>query len=661
MSERLPQTPLDKPRQPFFFNNPTLQGEATPKPRTAEASGVFSTSHDLGDESTPWPPTRAEPSYFVNAQWQERFGRSSNGQNFSKGTSLGLPLGSTRRTNFSSVDLGGSLHRAPTLDAENNAGQREEMPQMQSSLGEYEDTPRESGSSGSGSGSSSDATSTSGSVTRTTHRGKHDMRLFDESGVPLERIRLEQRKEARPYSYQELSEKAELEAKRKAASLHSSPEQWSPNPMSPVSDQEEQQDSEQARIARCHEERRRLWRNHLHRTPSPSARPHFPHATSTESNHTLSARVPATRGTRDVRTRKSDPDASKGSKKSSVASLDMKGDPLSQHPTTDSHASLRTSATRGASDDSKSTVSSSESPVSSAKPMSVVLPSGETQVQKPKRSFARLFLKSLTGHREGARSTEAHRSSRPSSPKHSGLGGYFKWHSSTRLGRSNETFQDKSGKSTEELGANEPSSIELPIEVSDGEKYRPLLEKPSLDPTRRTFLGARSQHGIAQDSPRQPSPSSFPATEAQKVNTPPATEQPKAQKQYFDFLDASNASSQRDPPSSYDDSPKDRYAVMTPAGDVDKFRRREASVMPMAPLFQVRVDFEEQQATEDEMLGPGESQKKPVRFAIDVPDHLVSSPLCPLNNKKKIGVRPICPLHGRKKSSAASSNTSRHF
>lgn len=39
-------------------------------------------------------------------------------------------------------------------------------------------------------------------------------------------------------------------------------------------------------------------------------------------------------------------------------------------------------------------------------------------------------------------------------------------------------------------------------------------------------------------------------------------------------------------------------------------------------------------------------------FALDVPDHLPSSPLCPLHPKHKGGPKPICPLHGRGKGMA---------
>jgi hypothetical protein len=45
--------------------------------------------------------------------------------------------------------------------------------------------------------------------------------------------------------------------------------------------------------------------------------------------------------------------------------------------------------------------------------------------------------------------------------------------------------------------------------------------------------------------------------------------------------------------------------------------------------------------------------RKPVTrasFVLDVPEHLPSSPLCPMHPKHKSEGKGICPLHGRKKS-----------
>lgn len=44
---------------------------------------------------------------------------------------------------------------------------------------------------------------------------------------------------------------------------------------------------------------------------------------------------------------------------------------------------------------------------------------------------------------------------------------------------------------------------------------------------------------------------------------------------------------------------------------------------------------------------PDDDDKDAV-FEIDVPDHLPTSPLCPLSPKHKSGGRGICPLHGRR-------------
>lgn len=50
-----------------------------------------------------------------------------------------------------------------------------------------------------------------------------------------------------------------------------------------------------------------------------------------------------------------------------------------------------------------------------------------------------------------------------------------------------------------------------------------------------------------------------------------------------------------------------------------------------------------------EALNSDDDTDIPLDFEFDVPDHLPSSPLCPLNPKHKSGGRAICLLHGRKK------------
>lgn len=51
----------------------------------------------------------------------------------------------------------------------------------------------------------------------------------------------------------------------------------------------------------------------------------------------------------------------------------------------------------------------------------------------------------------------------------------------------------------------------------------------------------------------------------------------------------------------------------------------------------------------DRILGEPDDEDGIRGFTLDIPDHLPSSPLCPLNPKHKSGGKTICPLHGRAK------------
>ena len=57
----------------------------------------------------------------------------------------------------------------------------------------------------------------------------------------------------------------------------------------------------------------------------------------------------------------------------------------------------------------------------------------------------------------------------------------------------------------------------------------------------------------------------------------------------------------------------------------------------------------------DEALRESEDEEGMQLFELDVPDHLPSSPLCPLNPNHKSGGKAICPMHGRKRTVAITS------
>ncbi|KAK4888476.1 hypothetical protein LTR27_012641 [Elasticomyces elasticus] len=62
-----------------------------------------------------------------------------------------------------------------------------------------------------------------------------------------------------------------------------------------------------------------------------------------------------------------------------------------------------------------------------------------------------------------------------------------------------------------------------------------------------------------------------------------------------------------------------------------------------------RAELTHINALVEEALNDDEEDDTIMGFELNVPDHLPSSPLCPLNPKHKSGGKAICPLHGRKK------------
>lgn len=43
-------------------------------------------------------------------------------------------------------------------------------------------------------------------------------------------------------------------------------------------------------------------------------------------------------------------------------------------------------------------------------------------------------------------------------------------------------------------------------------------------------------------------------------------------------------------------------------------------------------------------------RKSPAEFVLSIPEHLISSPLCPLHPKNKSGGKGVCVYHGRRRS-----------
>ena len=599
------------------------------KEETAQSS---STPRAPSHQSTLRPSTKIEPSYFPNPSEHGQLNQNSFLESDWQYDSLGFRSIPSRRGDFSSVDLGSSLRRAPGLTVESNSGQRNGARPYQQGSDECRPPMKKSESSDNES-ELSNTTSTSGSINRMGHRGGQDMRMFDKSGAPLEHIHLEQKKGPKPYSYQEFIEKAESEAKQKADVSSPSSDRDMPNHVASLSAQEPLGSLEQDRSARSHQARRKHHSSQLD-LPTPTiARPEYPRDMSAESTYTISTQQSTSKGTRNTRTRKSDPEAPvKGSKEPSLTSLGLSGGPTSIHEKSGFHGSRR---------------SSSETKDNSAGLGSVVPPPSEKPVSKPKRSFAHLFSKDLAVQPEEGPQKEGSESLASSSSKSSVFGGHFKQRSGRRSNRSSERIQDPVKRRSEEPVGQRPGSTESDTSI---ERKQKSSMQPSVDLNRPASAEVPDKERSAQPSSRYSPHASFPAIEAMKVSTPPALESRKVQKHYFDFVSNQNITQQATLPLESDDIPIDHDALMTPAGDMDRLARREGSVMLTSSLFHTRVDHDlEEESGEDEKVGHGEPGERPTKFEIDVPDHLPSSPLCPLNKKGKNGVRPICPLHGRKK------------
>ena len=644
MPEGQTPSPLDK-SQPFVF--PTSTGEAQKKP-TPGAGG-------LRNQRIPGPSTRARPSEFTNEQLSNTASQDNPFYDDWQNANMEVPAaysGLPNRANFSSVDLGDSLRRALDLNAKSGFNSKQAVPTSRKSSEDSGDTIKEAESSGEESILSSKATSTSSSVTRTTRRGQRDKRMFDKSGAPLQNIHLEQKKGPRPYSYHELRKKADLEAEWNAVIS-------SPGPKQKLSDDTQSFPVQESpkQLEHDHNPKPRQRRNHHSGTSlqisPPVPRPEYARATSSESSQTKFTRRSTARDARDTRVRSSEPEASvKGSKKSSVASLDRRGSQLSEYQRSIPHSYLEETVAHDPNEDPVPKIASPTDRARSTRPVPTVpSPSpSEAQAQKPKRSLARLFSRSLATQPEEATSKEPHQGAAASASKSGVLGGYFKLHSGKRSNRSSEALQEKSKKVSEQPFDTNVAHSALSTAQS------PVVQRPLLPPEQsyshsRRHASQRSldKGTITPAHPEPDLPSSFPATEAVKMKTPLSASGTKVQQYYFDFLGAPESPDQESPTLNSHDSRFAHHSVMTPGGGADRLGRRKASAMPMVPSLSIQRD-EEALVVEDEKLEVEESGRPPTRFEIDVPDHLPSSPLCPLNYKKSNGSRPICPLHGRKKS-----------
>ncbi|KAL9090530.1 MAG: hypothetical protein Q9165_005291 [Trypethelium subeluteriae] len=662
-AERPQSSQLDESHFLFSSHNPISDSQRTPRPRVEDTAQSLSTSNIPGSQSTHKPLAGAESSYFTNRQLQgvaDQEDSSRVGWQDERVRTSDPYSGMRQRANFSSVDLGSSLRRAYDLTPESDVYQPQLLPRSQQSLDDAEGTQKGSGSS-EGSTSSSRAHSTSGSVTRLTHRGKPDTRMFDKSGAPLESIHLEQKKGPKPYSYQEMMQRAETEAKQNAAVLSRASEQSTQDEGRHFPTHKQETKHGQGQGPRPLPEPTRH-RGTPSQPSSPMPRPPYSRATSGESVSTMSSERSMPKDARDSRTRNSVPDApTRGSKRSSLATVSVKEIQHSEPTKSASRSSLRKSKAS-----SSSETSDIDSRISHEISAPTISPSpiDEIQAPKAKRSFARLFSKSLATQLEEASLKESYHVVPSPSSKSSIFGGFLKLRPGRRSNRSSEASQEIQKDSDVSADDNPVHGGLLTGQAPGSHGPKRSSEHVSL------HLSEHASPGILKDKAKIPASStpyahaSFPATEAQKVTTPPPIDSFKVQQYYFDFFGAPKAHNlpgETETPLESDDSPIVEHPVRTRTQDFDRLSRRKASPMAMRVTPVLNDDVEKvkkRQDIEAEETGVHGYERKPSRFELDIPDHLSSSPLCPLNQKRNNGNRLICPMHGRKKSPGRTSVTS---
>ncbi|KAI9710359.1 MAG: accessory factor associated with RNA polymerase II [Bogoriella megaspora] len=482
------------------------------------------------------------------------------------------------------------------------------------------------------------ATSTSGSASRLTTRGKPDTRLFDDEGYPIQ-IRLKQKASPTPYNYQQAREQYELKSGQYGLEIRRQGELQSPTDIPAIRIAEPEPKPSQPPSHRSRQERK--WRSSNQRspTPPPHQRPGHARAASTESFRTGFS-FPKVSHSHGVR--RSDP---VGAEAPSVQDTDP-----TPYQRSGSAYPLRRGSVRGNNNDLKGGGSSHGSEEGSGGQRSIATSPSISDARQLKSwgGLGRFFPGSLIP-REEDDSFEGHSPSPERSPSRSKLGSYFKLHAVRRWNRSSsdEPVHQKSRKDLKESFTRRSPHNTTASEESSSLSTNTLTRAESRLQT-QNFQTIR--HRSPNSSPADPQELSFLTTEARRMETPPSSLSMEMRDQYFDFLGSTETYDS-------DNIPDAKEPAMTPGWDVDRLARRKASAMPIAPWFRVQIDESEEHQLQHEREKADDptttkQRTSTAKFEIDVPDHLPSSPLCPLNQRKSLGSRAICPLHGRKKAEA---------
>jgi hypothetical protein len=505
------------------------------------------------------------------------------------------------------------------------------------------------------SGDSSNATSMSETLTREEKRRKPDKRLFDKKGEPLDRIELEKKPEANPYSYQALQARSNAENDQSLGSVSDESTQRVAESNASVQIQDP---PKRPALQQRRSRQEKSWRRSSERepTPTPSSRQCPSRAISTESWHSISSKISAARSTRHTSSKSSEPSITLEDVQEQSASSQGIGD------YTELRSSFRRPGMAGRSRYSSGSQSShSESPVNSdgrgsevSAPMSPNLwVSPAVPSPKSKWSFGRIFSRSPRLGEDSVHAKEKGNHS-PSSPSISKMSSYFRQHGSKRespplvgeivAGSTERSPRMKSRKTPSEVSGGvsdlKSSAQASQIHVSSYDRQpKNFLEIPKRSRER----GSSDEDGGSQTTGRLDS-------EWNKTETVPgAVSTPHAVFHIQEDLSSSTSAEAEDFIATRDRSLSPVFRVpFSPGLEVDKFGRRKASVMPLPPWFRAPVDEEELQKVQESEKAESSTKTEVLRteFVIDVPDHLPQSPLCPLNQKKM----RICPLHGRMRS-----------
>ena len=171
---------------------------------------------------------------------------------------------------------------------------------------------------------------------------------------------------------------------------------------------------------------------------------------------------------------------------------------------------------------------------------------------------------------------------------------------------------------------------------------------PVTTPTSTALYGGHDNHEYFRVDISNPDGPTFLPSEARRIGTPPLrSEGPPGRRRgfFFDLNGPNTMASTHSSPSDGDDD-DDGDESDTPPASV-KLKTPRASLLAAARRRSAGNNdwFSVQLMVED-------SRDVEKQFELNVPEHLLGSPLCPRSPMHKSGGKGVCIYHGRNKSSA---------